>query len=154
MFWLHTLFCHEVSVHFYSLAPTRNKCLCMPCLYHTLPCSCSQVPTARIALLLVSEFVPQIASFRTQNGCTRDGARSVVIAYRRFGTNYQSHLQGSRIQKSVRYHYYPLLYNIERRSSHLLRSRNVKSPTWLYPDYNETKNIAINFRPAVSLHVL
>ena len=59
----------------------------------------------------------------------------VVISYRRFGTSYRFHLQGSKIlnmvptgcpETSVRNYHYSLRNNPEERSSHLLRGGNVK----------------------------
>jgi len=54
--------------------------------------------------------------------------RIVVISYRRFGTNYRSHLQGSRNPRYVR--------NMpERRTSHLLRGGSLKSRKILMPSF-------------------
>jgi hypothetical protein len=66
--------------------------------------------------------------------------RIVVIYYRRFGTTYRTHPQGSRIhswtlrmgpigypERSVRNYHYSLRYNPEERSSQLLRGGRLKS---------------------------
>jgi len=60
---------------------------------------------------------------------------AVVIPYRRFGTTYRSHLQGSRIRTdscpgtSVRNYHYSLSNDPEERSSKLLRGGSLKSRT-------------------------
>jgi len=67
--WLHSLLFHKVSVRFYGTS------VCMPCRYHALFCSRSQIFTAWIRQLTFSNFVLQIASFRAQNSWNSEGGR-------------------------------------------------------------------------------